>query len=257
LDAAAGARIIEVGALKLAGGKVTDHFLTLVDPGIPVPADATAVHGLTDADLAGQPKIADIFPAFVTFLGDGALVAHNLKFDLSFLARTARELGLRRPGNATIDLIGLARHYRPGLASYALENLAARAGILNPAPHRALGDAAVASELFLSFWELAQGRGDAATVGDFVVISHQLAGPVAPVETLVTLDWAAAGGEPLEIIYHGAAGARRRLITPLGIKSREGVAAVKAYCHERRARRYFRLDRLTLAPAADAEGRNA
>lgn len=248
LDAAAGARIIEIGALKVAGGKVAGHFQTLVNPQMPVPADASAVHGLTDADLADKPTLAETFPRFFSFVGDAVIVAYNLKFDLSFYARAARELGLPYGRNATVDLLGLARHYVPGLESYNLENLASRFNFTNPYPHRALGDVAVESEILLTFLEMAAARADAFTVGDFVLISRALKANQAAPETLVWLEWAIAAGETVEIIYGAAGETTRRAITPLFIRTREEFPTLTAFCHVRQAKRSFRLDRITLPP---------
>jgi len=246
LDAAKGARVVELGALKLAGGRPVDHLLTLVDPGVPIPADATAVHGLTDADVAGQPPLADVLPAFYDFLGDAVLVAHNLKFDLSFLARGAREAGLPPLANAAVDLLGLARTCRPGLAAYNLEALTAHLGLVNPAPHRSLGDVAVESEVLLTFLgEVAAAR-PGATVGDVVMLSRELEPtPAVAPAVILALEWALAAGDDVEIIYLGDEGESRRRISPRRVVARAGTLVVKAFCHERGAAREFRLDRVS------------
>lgn len=248
LDVSQGARIVEIGALKLSAGDVVDHFVTLVDPEVPVPADATAVHGLTDADLAGQAKLAEAFPRFVAFAADAALVAHNLPFDLSFAAAATKELGLAKIRNATVDLLGLARRCWPGLASYSLENLARSFNVTNPAPHRSLGDVAVESQLLLALAAVARASFEAAAVGDLVLLSRGLpAGEDVPAETVVALDWAAAAREAVPIIYRGSKGESSRSITPYGIRARGDRCYVAAYCHASGAKREFRLERVRLA----------
>ena len=252
LDVTKGARVVEVGALKLCRGDVVDHFLTLVDPEVPVPAGATAVHGLTDADLAGQPKLAEVFPRFVAFAADAALVAHNLPFDMSFVVAAAAELGLPKLRNASVDLLGLARNCYPGLAGYKLETLAQTFRVTNPAPHRALGDAAVESQLLLAFSAAARERFGAETVSDLALVSRGI-----PTEegldagTVVELEWAAAAGEAVAIIYRGGKGESSRSITPYAIKTRGGRCCVAAYCHASGAKREFRLERLRLAADED------
>jgi len=248
LDVKRGARVVEIGALKLARGEVTDHFLTLVDPEVPVPPDATAIHGLADADLAGQAKLADAFPRFVTFAGDAVLVAHNLPFDLSFAAAAAAELTLPLPDNATVDLLGLARRCCPGLPSYSLGNLGPALGVVNPAPHRSLGDVAVESQLLLTFIETARRKGEAATVAELALLSRGVAAEGVSAEAAVAIDWAAAAGREVPIVYAGRKGETSRSITPRRVKNRAGVCYVVAYCHTSRAEREFRLDRLRLAP---------
>ena len=248
LDVSRGARVVEVGALKLERGEVAGHFLTLVDPGVPVPADATAIHGLTDADLAGQPELADAFPRFLAFAGDAVLVAHNLSFDMSFVVAASLELGLPPLENATVDLLGLSRYCCPGLPSYSLENLAATFGVVNPAPHRSLGDVAVESQLLLTYLEAIRSKGAADTVADLVMLSRgaPAGGAIAP--ATAALEWAAAAGQQVPIIYRGTRGESSRAISPRRLKVKGRYCYVVAYCHSSRAEREFRLDRLQLAP---------
>ncbi|UCH77947.1 MAG: WYL domain-containing protein [Candidatus Coatesbacteria bacterium] len=246
LSVAEGARIVEIGALKLEGSRVTDHLFTLVDPEAPIPPAATAVHGLTDADVASQPKLAEAFPRFVDFAADGVLVAHNLPFDLSFVVAASRELALPPLANATVDLLGLARRLVPGLESYRLASLARAFDVSNPSPHRALGDVAVESQLLLAF---AAAAGEGRTVRELVLLSRELPPEAAAAaEAVVALEWAAAAQETVAVIYRGREGETERDITPSRIKARKGVCYVAAYCHRSRARREFRLDRLALAP---------
>jgi DNA polymerase III epsilon subunit family exonuclease len=247
LDVTRGARVVEIGALKLERGDVAGHFLTLVDPGVPVPADATAIHGLTDADLAGQPGFADAFPRFLAFAGDAVLVAHNLPFDMSFVVAASQELGLPPLKNATVDLLGLSRYCCPGLPSYSLGNLAAAFGVVNPAPHRSLGDVAVESQLLLTYLEALRRKRDAETVADLVTLSRGAAAGGAAAEAVVALEWAAAAGQQVPIIYRGAGGESSRSISPRRVKVKGRYCYVVAYCHSSRAEREFRLDRLQLA----------
>ena len=226
-----GARVVEVGALKLHRGDAVDHFLTLVDPEVPVPAGATAVHGLTDADLAGQPKLPEAFPRFVA---------------------ATTELGLPKLPNATVDLLGLARNCYPGLAGYKLEMLAETFRVTNPAPHRALGDVAVESQLLLAFSAAARERFGAETVGDLALVSRGIpTGEGIDAGTVAALEWAAAAGEAVAITYRGSKGESSRSITPSAVRTRGGRCYVAAYCHASEAKREFRLERLCLA--ADEE----
>jgi DNA polymerase-3 subunit epsilon len=250
LDVKKGARVVEVGALKLERGDVVGHFLTLVDPEVPVPAGATAVHGLTDADLVGQPKLAEVLPRFAAFAADAALVAHNLPFDMSFVVAAAAELGLPRLGDVTVDLLGLARNCHPGLGSYKLESLAETFRVTNPAPHRSLGDVAVESQLLLAFAAAAYERFGVATVGELALLSRGIPTDQGiDAGTVAALEWAAAAGEAVAINYRGSKGETSRSITPSAVRTKGGRCYVAAYCHASEAKREFRLDRLRLASA--------
>jgi DNA polymerase III epsilon subunit family exonuclease len=249
LKPARGARIVEIGALTLERGRPVGHFLTLVNPGVPVPREATAIHGLTDDDLDGEPPLAEAFPAFLDYAGDAVLVAHNLPFDVSFVVAAAAELGLPPAPNATVDLLGLARHFYPEQPSHSLGRLAAAFAVPNPAPHRSLGDVAVESQFLLAFLEAARDRREAETVGDLALLSRGLPpSPDVDAAAVVALEWAAAAGESRPVRYRGSRGETERSITPLKFKARGGKCYVVAYCHESEGRREFRLDRLELLP---------
>jgi DNA polymerase III epsilon subunit family exonuclease len=250
LDVSRGARVVEVAALRLSRGAVTDHFLTLVHPGVPIPADATAVHGITDADVAGQPPLEDVFPRLAAFLADAVFAAYNLKFDYSFLAAGARETGTDALPAATVDVLGLARRFTPGLDRYDLETVARAWGLDNPTAHRALGDAAVTAELLLLFLGRAREAG-ATTVAELVVLSRGVTVPDVHADVILALERAAAAGEDVAVVYAGAVGERTRRIVPTRLSYKGGVGYCAAFCREAQARREFRLDRLKLA-AADA-----
>jgi DNA polymerase-3 subunit epsilon len=243
--AAASDRVVEIGALRLEGREVTGHFATLVNPGRPIPPAATAVHGIADADVAGAPTPVEAFPLFASFARDAVLAAYNLPFDLSFYAAAAAELALPAITGVTVDILGLARHFIPGLQSYQLGGVAAALAITNPAPHRALGDVAVESQLLLAFAGAAEAHDAGVTLNDFALLSRGIPAPAAAA-AVAALEWAIATAAPVAITYAGKGGPRRRRVSPLKIKKRRGVAYVVAYCHEAQGRREFRLDRLTV-----------
>src|SRR5919112_2898940 len=82
-------RVVEIGAIRFdASGRERGRFESLVNPERPMSPAAQAVHGISDADLAGAPSARDVLPGFLAFLGDPettTLIAHNASFDASFL----------------------------------------------------------------------------------------------------------------------------------------------------------------------------
>lgn len=136
------------------GGKVTDTFQTIVNPGRHVDPEAAAVHGITDEVVAaeGRPLI-EVMPAFMLFCEGATLVAHNVKFDLSFINSHLQQLGLPPMPNPTIDTLELARA-RVVVASYALGYLAKHFNIPQPTAHRALADVEVTRELLFKLLDL-------------------------------------------------------------------------------------------------------
>ena len=82
--------ITEIGAVKVRGGEVVGELQTLVNPGAPIPSFISVLTGITDAMVAGAPRIEAALPAFLEFAAGSVLVAHNAGFDISFLKAAAR-----------------------------------------------------------------------------------------------------------------------------------------------------------------------
>ncbi|MBI1816013.1 MAG: GIY-YIG nuclease family protein [Deltaproteobacteria bacterium] len=151
--------IIEIGAVRIAGGRLAERFSQLIDPGRRLPFFITQLTGITDDHLAGQPRVADVLPQFLEFVGERVLIAHNANFDLGFLnaaVQTHRGSPLHQPHVCTLRL---ARRLLPQLRRRGLDTVAAHFGIPLVDRHRALGDAAITAEVWLHFLELLAQRG--------------------------------------------------------------------------------------------------
>jgi DNA polymerase-3 subunit epsilon len=108
-------RIVEVGVVRVEPDGRARVLAQLVDPGRPIPPAATAIHGLTDDDLAGRPGFAAIAPGLLAFLDGADLVGFNLPFDLLFLATEFQRAGLEfdLAGRAVLDALSLFRRKEP------------------------------------------------------------------------------------------------------------------------------------------------
>jgi len=158
--------ICEIGAVRLHGFEVEAEFQTLVDPGMPLDAGASAVTGLRSEQLRGAPDPAKAVRSFLGFAGDAVLVAHNARFDLAFLDRETERLTGSRIGSPVVDTVRLARTLLAGrVAGFGLAQLAWFLGTSEQPCHRALPDARATAELLLALIGLAQERG-ARTVAD-------------------------------------------------------------------------------------------
>ncbi len=138
---AASNRIIEIGAVKVQGGDITDRFQQLVNPQRSIPSRITHLTGITTGMVFEEPAMEEVMPDYLEFLGDGILVAHNLPFDLRFLNAELNRLGHPELPNETLCSLRLARRLLPGLRSKGLTRLAQFYGINVNGRHRALGDA--------------------------------------------------------------------------------------------------------------------
>jgi DNA polymerase-3 subunit epsilon len=127
-----GHRIVEIGGVELMRGAVTGRtFHTYVNPERDVPEGAVKVHGLTATFLKDFPVFADarVADAFLDFVGDAELIAHNgLSFDLPFLNAELSAAGRSALGNALTDTLLIARRKFPG-APASLDALCTRFGI--------------------------------------------------------------------------------------------------------------------------------
>jgi DNA polymerase-3 subunit epsilon len=142
-------RIVEIGALKFDRRGLVSRFSALIDPGIPMPVEASGVNGITDALLKGKPSIHQIFPDFLRFIKDTILVAHNAPFDTGFINEKLRADSGESLPNRLVDTLVYARERFPRRDTYKLQHLAASLGIASGEAHRAEEDARLCMEIFI------------------------------------------------------------------------------------------------------------
>lgn len=141
-----GAHITEIGAVKVRGGEVLGKFQTFINPGTPIPSFITTLTGITDKMVSPAPRIAEVFPILLEFLGsekETVFVAHNAPFDLSFLKAAAIASEYRWPKFTVIDTAKLARQIlsRDEVPNCKLGTLAEFFNASVSPTHRALDDA--------------------------------------------------------------------------------------------------------------------
>ena len=137
------ARITEIGAVRLTGGRVTGEFCTLINPGQAIPADVATLTGISDAMVAAAPVIGAVLPDFLAFAGGAVLAAHNAPFDVSFLVAACGDCGLPWPDLAVLDTVTLARQVlgETEVPDCKLSTLASYFEAPTAPSHRALADA--------------------------------------------------------------------------------------------------------------------
>ena len=143
------ADLLEIGAVRIKAGKITDRWSTLVDPGRSIVGHQ--MHGITDTEIKGAPTPKEAAKQFLKFVGDAILVGHNVGFDLGFLEEAVGD-GFRFESGQYLDTLVLAREGYPDWAeSYKLGDLARFFGIELKDAHRALPDAEATAQLVLTF----------------------------------------------------------------------------------------------------------
>ena len=144
-------KIIEIGAVKVCNGVVTDRLTTFVNPGRSLCEKVTELTGITNEDVKEAPAISEVIARVCEFTGDEVLLGQNLIFDYSFLKKAAvnEKLSFERQG---VDTLRLARRFLPELESKSLSALCAHYGITLDA-HRAYNDAYATHEVFCRLYE--------------------------------------------------------------------------------------------------------
>ncbi|MCR1898110.1 PolC-type DNA polymerase III [Irregularibacter muris] len=151
-------QITEIGAVKIKNQQVIDRFSTLINPECPIPLKITELTGITDEMVENQPKISEVLPTFLEFCDDAVLVAHNAKFDISFIKNKAFEMG-RQVNNTILDTLALARMSLPQLKRHRLNNLAKYFDVKLLNHHRAVDDAEATAEIFMNLINMAKDKG--------------------------------------------------------------------------------------------------
>lgn len=116
-------RIVEIAAMRVELTGEISEFHTLINPGRLIPYAASRVHHITDDMVSDSPRFQHIGHDFLEFARNSTLVAHNARFDLSFLQESLARTGLPLWQGKTMDSLLLVRKLYPGLPSYSLQNL--------------------------------------------------------------------------------------------------------------------------------------
>jgi len=134
--------VVEIAAIRIGADNVRSRFQTLVNPGHSIHPKLTAIHGIDDAMVADAPAFAAAGSEFLAFAAGSTLVAHNARFDLSFLQESLNRHGVDLWTGKTLDSLVLVKRAYPGLPSYSLQNLRQTFALdheVGPA-HRAFAD---------------------------------------------------------------------------------------------------------------------
>ncbi len=159
-------RITEVGAVKYRGGERIGVFQALVDPGIPIPPFITHLTGIDDRAIADEPPIEEILPAFLEFFRGSVFVAHNARFDFSFLNANLIRLDYPPLPAPPVCTARLARRVVwPDVPNVKLQTLARHFRTRSEPNHRALADADACAEVLHGLLDLG-GRLGITTLGD-------------------------------------------------------------------------------------------
>lgn len=247
-----GHRVIELGIARVEAGRIVAEYQQLIDPQRRISPGVTALTGISQSMVEGQPTFAAQLPRALELLQGAIVVGHNVRFDLGFLRKEFRRGGGREITDVlgadvpVMDTVRIARR-RFGRGGNALQTLAPRLGVQPTVAHRALADAVTTVDVFerlmepVGGWDLCLCDAIQQQGGPMGLL------PVTPRESLLPLELEEAldqrGAVMME--YLDARQQRtKRVIEPLLLRRSGGELLLVAHCHLRKDRRTFKLDRI-------------
>jgi DNA polymerase III epsilon subunit family exonuclease len=252
-----GHRVIEIGIARYENGREIARYQQLIDPRRPISAGVTALTGITQDMVQGQPRFCEQMPAVVELLQGAVILGHNIRFDLSFLRKEFRGTGRDITdvlGQAHVmDTVRIARR-RFGRGGNGLQVLSRRLGIVPEVAHRALADALTTAAVFerlmdpVGGWNLSLCDALLAQGGPMGLLSANPRQSLLPLEleealemrTTVMMEYVDAGGQRTH-----------RQIEPIQVRRFKGELLLVAFCHLRQEKRTFKLDRIVQLTRVD------
>lgn len=246
-----GHSVIEIGIVRIERGERIAEYQQLLDPQRRIGPGITALTGITQAMVNGQPRFVDQIDRITELLSGAAVMGHNIRFDLSFLNKEFRRCGrsmpqVLSPTVQVLDTVRIARR-RFGRGGNGLGNLARRLGIEPVVAHRALADAQTTHLVFERLIEPVGGW--SMPLCDVMREQGGPMGllPINPRESILPLELEEAleQRKPVLMVYLDARQQQtQRIINPLTIRRFRGELLLVAHCHLREDRRTFKVERI-------------
>jgi DNA polymerase III epsilon subunit family exonuclease len=245
LEPQSGDRVVEIAGLRFRGSEKIATFQSLVNPGRQISEAAFAVNRISQEMLDSAPRIEEVMPKFLDFIGETALLSYNAGFDLEFLNHELKLL--RQPPlekRMVLDILKMARRALPDLERYALWFVAQHLGLAPKQEHRALADVELTFAVFnkLKSALVKKGLTDFTHfAGLFGLTSHFLENlrnqKIAAIQEAIDL------GVKLKIKYISNSGAiTEREVSPKEIRQENKYHYLVGYCALRKDERTFRID---------------
>lgn len=143
-------RVIECAAVRVCLGQVCeqDIFQSLVNPGVPIPARSTSIHGITDRDVAEAVGFRSMIHDFARWSGPSVFIGYGIDFDLAVLSEEHQRFGMLWAPCQTLDILPLIPFANLNLKNFGLATVAKELGIATTGRHRALADAMMTARVF-------------------------------------------------------------------------------------------------------------
>jgi len=248
LDPFVGDKMCEIAILKTRGCKVLDRLETLVNPGISIPPKASSINRISNDMVKKSPFFRNIAFKVKSILEDSIIVAHNARFDLGFLFVEFNNLKLSPPENTVLDTLRIARRYYD-FPSNNLGDIARSIGISTLSEHRAFADVRITKDVFEFFISDLNRRGiRIKSLKDILKLQGEPLKFDRPSEVVLpqAIEGAIRTRGKLQITYLSAYSdvTTKRIIEPIEVNLRRSNTYLLAYCHLRKEKCSFRLDRI-------------
>jgi DNA polymerase III epsilon subunit family exonuclease len=243
-------RIVEIAGVRfLRDGTVLETMAQLINPGMAIPEQVTAIHGITDDMVSGAERAGAVLKRFFEFCEpDSILIAHNALFDISFVWHECQRNSLSLSENVILDSCSLARKLIPGQKSYSLLSLSKSLELAVEQEHRALSDALLVARLSAHLFGLCS---EDVTLSEVAQLSGSYSLPSYADRPAVPDNFADMQGAIdnenalLQIVYEkDDETVQTRRVRPLLIHAYNGRLYLNAFCYEVKAERTFRLERI-------------
>jgi len=191
---AARGRVIEVAAIRVENNEIVREFTTLINPEMPISYQITSITGIDDGDVADAPTFREIADELLEVMNGAVFVAHNVRFDYSFLKQEFRRID-KSFSPKQVCTVKLSRALYPELRRHRLSDLIAHHGFRFDARHRAYDDAMV----LVQFWRKMQEEHDVDIIAS--ALKAQMKSPSIP-RHIDRADIAALPSGPGVYIFH-------------------------------------------------------
>lgn len=162
-------RIVEISCVRFTGTNVLWEKTWLINPGTPIPGEATRVHGLTDGMVRSSPAFETIAEELTQALSNTVVIAHNAAFDWNFIQAEYSRAKKKAPSLQVIDSLAMAKKCFPDQRSYALGRLIEDLGLDATPNHRAEADTLATVKLVQKCLEILRNRSSDDVLKEFAI----------------------------------------------------------------------------------------
>ncbi len=245
-------KILEIAAVHFSVDQgIINQFSTLVHTESIIPKESTAIHGITNSMLENAPKLDSVLKQFIDFIGKNPLLAHNASFDTSFIGYQLGRHQLPYPENDIYDTLIFSRKLYPNLRSHSLSNLKKFLSIEGNPSHRALEDSQTTMNLFHTLIEK-WTRNRTQTIQNLNQLVKPISFSTYEIENfnicsafIEQINRAIEMNKKVIIVYSDKQQrTTERKINPLDFFLTNGFIYIEGFCHLRKDKRRFRIDRI-------------